>query len=106
MAPAPTMSADLSLDLLDMVSDLSRRADQVNGDKRKLWIEIGRDGFRVIRASGFSVGFELLGFGGTIDAALSRAEDFLAELHITAEAENAECDRLEAVQTAARLAAE
>lgn len=102
----PAMRAAISADLLDMVSDLATRADRINGDRRKLWIEVNRDGFRVIRASGFSVGFELLGFGGTIDAAVSRAEDFLADLQVTAESEALECDRLEAVQTAARHAAE
>lgn len=95
-----------SADLLDIVDDLARRADRVCGDVRKLWIEVSRDGFRVIRASNYGLGYEMIGLGTTIDAAVSRAEDFLAELHMTAEADAAECDRLEAVQTAARHAAE
>ena len=106
MDPAPTMSADLSLDLRDLVADLADRADRVCGDKRKLWIEVDRVGFRILRAVPGHLRYEVMGYGSTIDAAVSRAEDFLADLQVTAETEAMECDRLEAVQTAARHAAE
>lgn len=98
--------AEFSLDLRDEVADLADRADQINGDRRKLWIEVARDGFRVIRASNYGLGYEMMGFGGTIDDAVRRANDFLHDLHVTAESEAAECDRLDRAERAARLAAE
>jgi len=88
----PAMNDAISGDLRDIVSKLADLADRVNGDRRQLWLQVDRDGFRVIRVSAYGPRYELLGYGGTVDDAVRRAEDFLHDLQVTAETEMAECD--------------
>ena len=102
----PEMNAAISDDLMSKVASLTETANRVCGDRRKVWIEISCESFRVLRAVAGHRQYEELGFGGTMDDAVRRAEDYLHDLHVRESALNEECDRLFAVQSAARRAAE